>query len=115
MHLIAAACRIRTPAWPAVIEATCGRTCKLVDRPDRRKSEAPPNPEESAWAIGRLRRAHASRTVALSATFGREARHAPIATMDIRVSEQPGVAVPHAVAAACVVVAVVVDIDRSES
>jgi len=61
-------------AWPTVIEATCARICKLVDRRDRRKLEAPPNPEASEWAIGRFRRVIPAKTVALSAEFGRAKR-----------------------------------------
>ena len=83
------------------------------------------------WAIGRLRRARAPRTAALSAAFAREARRAPIAIMDIRAWGRRGVAAgphavvvaaPHAVAeaaraavVAARAVAAVVDIDRSES
>jgi hypothetical protein len=131
MHRIAAACRMQAPRWLAVTEATCGRICKLVDRADRRKPEAPRNPVPPEWAIGRLRRAQASRTVALSAAFGRGALHAPIAIMDIRAWVLRGAAAPRvaavarvvaevvaprvaAVAAARVVAVVVADIDRSE-
>jgi hypothetical protein len=124
MHRIATACRIQTLPWPTVIEATSARICKLADRPDRRKPEAPPNPEASEWATGRLRQVHASRIVALSVVFGRARRRGRIATMGIRVSEQPGAAAEvlraaeavacAEVAVACVA-AVVADIDRSES
>ena len=78
-----------------------------------------PNPEASEWAIGRLRRAHASRTAALSAAFGRAVRRGRIATMDtpawgLRGAAAEASRAEEAGAAACVAAAVV-DIDRSES
>ena len=74
-------------------EATCARICNRADLPDRRNLEAPPpNPEPSEWAIGRLRRAHLPRTVALSAAFGRAARRGRRATMDIPASGPPAAA-----------------------
>src|SRR5271157_1086776 len=94
MPRIAGVCRMQTLPWPAVIEATCAKICSpAVPLRDRRNLEAPlPNPEPSEWAIGRLRRAHRRRTVALSAAFGRAARHERRATMDIRASDPPGAA-----------------------
>src|ERR1019366_5693189 len=94
MPRIARACRIRTPLCPAVTEATCARICNRAEVPHRRNLAASPlNPQPpSEWAIGKSPGALPTRTAVLSAGFGRAARRARKATMDIPASVPPAAA-----------------------
>ena len=110
MPPIARVCHIQTPPWPTVIEAPCGRICRRVAPPDRRRCEAPTaRPLPSEWGIGVFRKMRRPRAVTFSAAFEMAARRGCTAITDIRASGPPAAAAE--VSRATVVVAAVTAAD----
>ena len=114
---------MRMPRCRAVTEETCAKTCKrgarpreprnLEARPRQQLNHGAPHPEQSAWAIGRLRRVR-PRKGAPSAAFVTAARYELRATMDTPASAQRAAAEAAAPATAAAAATVAVDTDKSK-